>query len=112
MSNVSKDEYYRALNQYFHQTQSSLMPSIRYKIVDIVELINSYEKKNRTLSKGEINSKVWLNVVAQVVGVLIYSALTLFAASKILELELLSYKNILLLALVFGAYKVKFRLTG
>jgi hypothetical protein len=113
MNNPTKSEYHEALHSYFHKTNGYVFPSIVPKLEREIELVTKYEEMNnpKFMNRKEIVAKRILNLVAHLVGAIIYAFLIMYALNEILGLSIdTSLANTALIILLIIGWKTKFRL--
>jgi hypothetical protein len=111
MKQPSKIEYTQALSNYFHKTKGHVSPSIVFKVEVESNTIIEYEKHNSPVSKSEILFKAGISLLGRFMSTIAFCALLVYVLNNVFELAIsYSAKNILLLTLIFFAYKTKFRL--
>jgi flagellar biosynthesis protein FliQ len=112
MKSPSKTDYDQALSNYFHKTKGHIT-----QILHIVEVesntITEYEKNNIPLSKIEIIIKACMTLLGRFIATIVFCVLFLYVLNEVFEMTIsFSPKNIMLLTLIFFAYKTKFRMVA
>lgn len=111
MKSFAKLDYHNALRNFFHKTKGHISQTISHKIEADMQTIEQYEKRKVSLEKGDLIIRFCLNLIGQIVGTAIYSALIIFALREILDLSVnYTATNLILLTLILLGQKVKFRL--
>ena len=111
MGRISKLDYYSALRGYFYKTKGYVYPAISDKIIDELNTIRQYEELHHPLNKREAFIRISLNLLAQLIGLIVYSILIIYVIKEVFHFTIhYTPKNILLLTLTIVAFKGKFRL--
>jgi hypothetical protein len=106
----SKLEYTEALSNYFHKTWG-YVSHVVHKVEAESNTIIEYEKHNIHLSKSQIVIKAGMMLLGRFLATIVFCILLIYVLNEVFEFKIqISAKNILLLTLIFFAYKAKFRL--
>ena len=112
MKQPSKIEYTEALSNYFHKTRG-YVTHVAHKVETESNQIIEFEKHNIPLSKSEIVIKAGMMLLGRFLATIVFCFLFVYVLNAVFEISIsFSAKNILLLTLVFFAYKTKLRLSG